>query len=195
MSRNMKIVLGIIGGIALCCIISVIAAVVFLPQWAANFAQESFIENPEDAARVGQEIVNYELPEGYAEEGGMSILGIDMIFASPANANDGVIMLMAFPQSLAGNEAEMQSQMEQTFRRQMGRQDIHLIYKGSEDITINGQTTSLSIYEGTDENGVDVRQVSAIFEAKSEVPGMLMIFAPLDGWEDQGFDGFLASME
>ncbi len=195
MSRNMKIVLGIIGSIIICCGLAVIVSIVFLPRMASNFAEESFIEDPAEAAKVGQQIVDYELPTGYTEEGGMSFFGIDMVFAVSADANEGVIMLMSFPDALAGNEAEMQSQMEQTFRRQSGRQNIHLIYKGEEDITINGETATLSVYEGTDEQGVDVRQITGIFQTKSEAPGMLMILAPLDSWEDQGFDDFLASME
>jgi len=195
MSRNMKIVLGIIGGIVICCTFSVIAAVVLLPRLASTIAEESFIEDAEQAAEVGKGIVDYNLPNGYAEEGGMSILGIDMVFAASADANEGVIMLMSFPESLAGNEAEMQSQMEQTFRRQSGRQNIHLIYKGEEEVTINGEAATLSVYEGTDERGVDVRQITGIFQTKSEAPGMLMILAPLDSWEDAGFDDFLASME
>ena len=195
MSRNMKIILGIIGGIVVCCSLSVIVGIIFLPRMASNFAEESFIEDPEMAAEVGQDIVNYELPSGYTEEGGMSFFGINMIFAAAPGVGDGVIMLMSFPEALAGDEAEMQSQMEQTFRRQMGRQDMHLVYKGTEDVVINGETSALSIYEGTDEQGVDVRQMTGIFQTKNGAPGMLMIFGGLDNWDEQGFDDFLASME
>lgn len=194
MSRNMKIVLGIVGGIVVCCSLAIIVAIVALPRFASNFAEESFIEDAEEAAQIGQSIVNYELPSGYVEEGGMSFFGIDMVFAASTDVG-GVIMLMSFPDSLAGNEAEMQSQMEQTFLRQSGRQDMHLVYKGEEEVTINGETATLTIYEGTDERGVDVRQVTGIFQTKNEVPGMLMVFAPSDSWEDQGFDDFFASME
>jgi len=93
------------------------------------------------------------------------------------------------------NEEQMKQQMEQTYRRQIGRQNVHLVYKGAEEIVINGEAATLNVYEGTDDNGVDIRQVSAIFETKDETPGMLMIFAPLDTWEADGIDDFLASMQ
>ena len=195
MSRNMKIILGIVGGIVVCCSLSIIVGIVVLPRVATNFFEESFIEDPEQAASVMEEIIDYELPAGYVEEGGMSFFGIDMVFASAPTVGEGVIMIMSFPEALASDEEEMQSQMEQAFRRQMGRQDMHLVYKGTEDAVINGESAVLSIYEGTDENGVDVRQMTGIFQTKGSAPGMLMIFGTLDSWEEQGFEDFIASME
>ena len=44
MSRNMKIVLGIIGGLLVCCGAAVVITIIFLPRLASNFAEESFIE-------------------------------------------------------------------------------------------------------------------------------------------------------
>lgn len=195
MSRNMKIVLGIIGGVIVCCGVAVIAGVLFLPRLIEDFADESLIEDPEEVARLGQTILEYDLPPAYSEEMAMSVMGINMIFAASEGDQNGMIMVTAFPEYMAGEREQMQQQMEDTFRRQSGRQDIHLVYKGSEDITINGKEASLSIYAGTDDAGNDFRQVSAIFETKEGTPGMLMIIAPLDSWDDQGFDDFFKSIE
>ncbi|MCA9928469.1 MAG: hypothetical protein KC419_08330 [Anaerolineales bacterium] len=195
MSRNMKIVLGIIGGLLACCGAAVVITIIFLPRLASNFAEESFIEDPEAVAQIGESIADYELPGGFGEEFAISFAGINMLFASSQGDTNSLIMLTSFPQAMEANREQMQQQMEQTFRRQIGRQDVHLVYKGSEEVVINGETATLTIYEGTDDTGVDIRQVSAIFETKNETPGMLMIFAPLDTWDEQGIDDFLSSME
>lgn len=195
MSRNMKIVLGIVGGIVICCTLSVIAGIVFLPQLASSIEENVLLEDPGEAAQVRQEIVDYELPAGF-EETGMSILGMNMIFAISGNGNEGMIMIVSYPESTkGGDEAEMRAQMERMFQQQSGRQDIHMIYKGEEEITVNAESVTLDIYEGTDERGVDVRQATGAFQTKQDTLGMMMIFAPLDSWEEQGLDDFLASME
>ncbi|MCP5098493.1 MAG: hypothetical protein GY943_23330 [Chloroflexi bacterium] len=195
MSRNTKIIVGIIGGIlTLCCLIAIIGAIM-LPRLTEQFVEETVVDDPAKAAEVGQSITNYDLPSGFSEEGGMSLLGINMVIASSENVQGSVIMLMSFPESLAGDEAGMQRQMEQSFRQQNGSQNVQLAFEGTEDIIINGEGTTLTIYEGVDDNGLSVRQATAIFAADSGGPGMVMIFAPIDTWDAQGFDGFLTSME
>ena len=195
MSRNTKIVLGIVGGILLlCCLVGGIL-VVLAPRLFQNFAEEAFIENTEDAAEIAQSMVEHELPTGFVEEGAMSILGVNMVFSAANGGEDGVIMMMSFPKELTGNEAEMQRQMESSFRDQSGRQNVQLIFKESQEVIINGEPATVNIYEGTDDSGVSIRQASAIFQTKEGGPGMLMIFAPINNWDDGRFDTFFASME
>ncbi len=195
MNRTTKIVLGIVGGILLLCCIVGGVILLLLPRFAENVADEILIEDSGEAAEIGQTIAEYELPTGFVEEGAMSLFGINMVFAAANSGEGGAIMMMSFPEELAGNEAEMQRQMEDSFRDQSGRQNVQLIFKESQEITINGEAATLSIYEGTDENGVSIRQASAVFQTKEDGPGMLMIFAPLSSWEDGRFDGFFGSIE
>jgi hypothetical protein len=191
MSRNTIIVLSVIGGVlALCCLLVIIAAVM-LPR----FVDQAIVEDSEEAANVGQSIATYDLPPGFHEESAITILGINMVMAPAENEEDGVIMFMSSSQSFEGNEALMQQQMEQLFQTQSGQQNIQLAFEWSEDITINGETTTLNVYEGVDDQGVSVRQASAFFPTESGGSGMVMIFAPIDTWDDQGFDDFLNSME
>jgi hypothetical protein len=192
MSRNTKIVVGIIAGIlGVCCLIAIVAALV-LPRVFENFAEN--VDDPAAAAEVAGEIVDYDLPSGYDEQGAMNFLGFRMAFFT-GPAEQSMIMLAEFPASLAGDEEQMQQQMRDAFASQTGAQNANLEFVGSEDVIINGQEIALGTYEGTDDQGNTVRQILGVFETKSGSPGMLMIFGRQDNWDENGINRFLDSLE
>lgn len=192
MSRNTKIVVGIIAGIlGVCCIIAIVAALV-LPRMFENFADS--VDDPAAAAEVASEIVDYDLPSGYEEQGAMNFLGFRMAFIT-GPGEQSMIMLAEFPASLAGDEEQMQQQMRDAFANQTGSQNVNLEFVGTEDVTINGQEVALGTYEGTDDQGNTVRQILGVFETKSGSPGMLMIFGQQDNWDEGGISRFLDSLE
>lgn len=192
MSRNTKIVVGIIGGIlGVCCLIAIVVALV-LPRMFENFAEG--IDNPAEAAEVAKSIVDYELPSDYNEQGAMNFLGFRMAFIT-GPSEQTMIMLAEFPASLAGDEEQMQQQMQDAFTNRTGAQNVSLEFVGSEEVTINGAAATLGTYEGTDDQGNRVRQILGVFEAKSGSPGMLMIFGDLDNWDEGGISRFLDSLE
>jgi hypothetical protein len=192
MSRNTKIVVGIIGGIlSLCCIIVIVGFLV-LPRMFSNFAEG--VDDPVAAAEVAESIVDYDLPSGYEEQGSMGFLGIRMAFIAGRN-EQSIIMLAEFPEALAGDEEQMQNQMREAFANQSGTQSANLEFVGSEDLTINGTDATLATYEGTDEQGNGIRQMIGVFQTKSGGPGMLMIIGPRDSWDEDGISRFLDSLE
>lgn len=192
MSRNTKIVVGIIAGIlVLCCIIVIVAYFALGP--LLRGMSEGF-DNPEAGAEVAESIIDYELPAGYEEQGAMNLLGFRMAFISGAG-EQSMIMLAEFPSSLAGDEEQMQQQMRDAFANQTGSQNVNLEFVGSEDIIINGHEVALGTYEGSDDQGNRLRQLLAVFEAKSGSPGMLMIFGDQDSWDEDGIGRFLDSLE
>lgn len=192
MSRNTKIVVGIIAGIVgVCCIIAIVAVLV-LPRMFENFAEN--VDDPAAAEEVAESIVEYDLPSGYDEQGAMNFLGFRMAFIAGQNEQT-MIMLAEFPASLAGDEEQMQQQMRDAFANQTGSQNVSLEFVGSEEITINGQEVVLGTYEGSDENGTSFRQILGVFEAKSGSPAMLMIMGPTGNWDEGGISQFIDSLE
>lgn len=192
MSRNTKIVVGIIAGIlGVCCIIAIVAALL-LPQMAERFAQN--VSDPAAAEEVAGSIVDYDLPSGYEEQGAMNFFGFRMAFIT-GTSEQSMIMLAEFPASMAGDEDQMQQQMRDAFANQTGNQNVSLEFVGSEEVTINDQKVTLGTYEGTDENGTGFRQILGVFEAKSGSPAMLMIMGPSDGWDEDGISRFIDSLE
>lgn len=192
MSRNTKIVVGVIVGLLAFCCIAAVIAVAATSYFGSQMVED--IANPESAAEVAGGIVDYQLPSGFHEQGSMSVLGMKTAFFVSDNS-DAMIMLMEFPSSLATDQEEMQRQMEQAFAQQSGQQGLEMYQVSTEEIIINGQTVILSVQEGTDSNNTQVRQNIAAFEGKSGNTAMLMIVGPMESWDEEGIDSFIDSLE
>lgn len=192
MSRNTKIVVGVIVGLLAFCCIAAVIAVAATSYFGSQMVED--IANPESAAEVAGGIVDYQLPSGFHEQGSMSVLGMKTAFFVSDNS-DAMIMLMEFPSSLATDQEEMQRQMEQAFAQQSGQQGLEMYQVSTEEVIINGQTVILSVQEGTDSNNTQVRQNIAAFEGKSGNTAMLMIVGPLESWDEEGIDSFIDSLE
>ena len=222
MSRNTKIVLIVLGVLlATCCIITV-AFMVIIPMFVTRVASDSVVEG-DAAADVGQEIVDYELPSGYKEEGGVQILGMRMVFIVPEGGSGQMMALMQFPSGIPINDEDMRQQMQDAIGQQAGRQgnvafaearhDIlglgplqvlvcGLAFGGiavamgfaTEQAVINGKPAVLTTLEGTDENGQTMRQIFGIFEAKNGSGAMVMVMGDEAGWDETAVNQFLASI-
>lgn len=191
MSRGVKIFLGVVVGLSiLCCLGFVITTYI-----AGRAVQSAVISDPAEAAKVGQSIITYEVPAGFQEQGGMDLAGVKMVFIGEDDSNgDMAIMLMQFPSSMASDPEAMRTQMEQALSQQTGQQNAQLSQVGTQDISINDQTTTLYTYEGKGDNGEDVRQITAVFNTKDNNTGMLMIIGNQANWNEDLINGFINSL-
>ncbi|MCA9963326.1 MAG: hypothetical protein KC423_03755 [Anaerolineales bacterium] len=194
MSRNTKIVLIVLGVLlATCCIITV-AFMVIIPMFVTRVASDSVVEG-DAAADVGQEIVDYELPSGYKEEGGVQILGMRMVFIVPEGGSGQMMALMQFPSGIPINDEDMRQQMQDAIGQQAGRQgNVAFAVVATEQAVINGKPAVLTTLEGTDENGQTMRQIFGIFEAKNGSGAMVMVMGDEAGWDETAVNQFLASI-
>jgi hypothetical protein len=62
-----------------------------------------------------------------------------------------------------------------------------------EEKTIRGEETQVAIYEGTDTNGIVLRQVITSFPGKDGT-AMLMIMGPAELWDQDMIDAFIESI-
>jgi hypothetical protein len=192
MSRNTKIVLGIIGGLVACCCIVALAFTLLLPRFGAQFA-ESFVSTDEGAAEVARSMVDFNQPAGMEEEVAVNFFGMKTAVFRGSD-EQSLIILMQFPSALAGNEEEMRRQMDESFGRQFGIDDQRLEVISREDVTINGQPATLTTSESADLERT-VRQVVGIFQSKDGSPAMVVAVAPVDRWQADGIDRFLESIQ
>ncbi|MEM7111486.1 MAG: hypothetical protein AAF614_03585 [Chloroflexota bacterium] len=195
MSRNVKIVLAVLGGLfVLCCCLAVAAAVI-IPVASERFLEGSISENPEEAAEAGQGIVDYELPAGYAEEASFGLFGMNMVIIASEGAADMVIMLMQLPAGLPMDEAQMREQMQDALIQQgRDRANVDFEIVKTEQGVVNGEPTVFTTLEGTDANGERVRQLTSVFTAKNGSGAMLMIMGNGDRWDETAVNQFLASI-
>jgi hypothetical protein len=186
----MMIVLGVVAALLLvCCIGGVVAF-----NMGGQFIAGAVVESPEEAAQLGHEILDYTLPAGYQESGAINLFGNTFVIIQSQTSPQGMVfMLGRFNPDLAGNEQQMQQQLRESLAQQSDTSTNEVAQVSSEDITVNGETTTMTIYEGTSEQGEQIRQVIVPF-GTGEGPGMLLIMAPLDEWDQEAVDAFLNSV-
>ena len=191
MSRNTKIVLGIVAAVLLMCVC--VCAVGFLAlQSMGQFLVQSTVTQPGEVAAIGDSIVTYELPPGYSEQFGMQLFGFSVV-AFADEAEDSLILLMQFPEFAGLDQAQMETQLREAIQEQTQTGDLDLQRIDQETVTIRDQEVVLAISEGTDEEGNEIRQITGVFEGRSG-PTLLMILGPMDTWDQGAINAFLNSL-
>lgn len=193
MSRNAKIITGILGTLFVMCICIGVGGY-FALQRAGEAFEGAFITEPDEVAKVAEKIVDYDLPAGYNEQFGMSFFGFDVVAFGPDGASgETLIMLMQFPESAGLSEEEMQEQMSQAMEGQNQGQSFDLKQVAQEPVMIRDQEVILNVSEGRGNEGEGIRQVSGVFEGKNGTV-FLMITGPIERWDEGAVDEFIGSI-
>ena len=195
MSRTTKIVIGVIVGLIVlcgcCCLAGSIATPMLLEPLMEQAA--STTEDPQEIAQIAGRIVDYQLPADYGEQFAMSFFGFDIVAFGKDDMSGQVIVMMQMPEMFGLDPDEMMREMEQSLQQQTGQKFGDLQYIDTIQTTIRDQNVTLTVQEGTDENGTTIRQVTGIFSGKNGV-AMLMIVGPTQTWDQQMVDEFLSSL-
>lgn len=187
-NRKLWIILAIVA-VVLClgaCIVAVL-----IGRGAYSMAQNSLVEDPQQAAEMGAEVAEFDLPDGFEPVGGMDLMGVKMAIYQ-SQSDETMISLMRIPGQGSLDNANTDSMVEQ-MTRQMGRQmnDVRLI--DQYETTIRGKPAQVLIQEGTSSEGVLSRMMFVVFEGKSGV-SLMMIMSPADAWDQEMADGIVESI-
>ncbi len=193
MSRNAKIALIILGTLTVICLGLCGIGYFLLPRLAQNVVSQK----PEDAKRVGAEIADYTLPEGYQEFMGMNFLVYKMVMIAPARDDgqirNGMAFMLLGMDFTGGNQADMERQMQQSFQQQYGRSGSTMKYVGTETATIRDKHVTLTIAE-SEGGSATLRQAIGTFEGKNGLV-MVMVMGDVDEWDDSLMREFLGSIK
>lgn len=195
LTRNQKIIIGVVGGILLLCCIGG-----GLLWWAGstlfNQVAQGFNQDPAKSQEVGQSIATYTAPDGYTEAFSMELLGVKMVALGPAGGGNGtILMLMTFPANMEGNSEQMQEQMSQAFSQQTGQSGFEFTTTEERAVTIRGQEVNLVIRDGTNSSGASMRQAVAAFEGSNGNVVMFMAMSEPTQWDDAAIESFLSSIK
>ena len=189
MSRNAKIALIVVGALVVICLGVCGVGFIGLQRFGSQFG------NPQNAQKVGSEIADYTLPEGYSELMGVDVLIYKMVMIAPSSKSNGqgmAFMLMGMNTPTA-NQEQMQQQMQQAFQQQYGKTGTtHVV--GQENVMIRGNQTSLTI-AGTDSSTgraqATIRQAIGTFQGKNGLV-ILMVMGSKAAWDDTLMREFLS---
>jgi hypothetical protein len=191
MSRGLRVAL-VLSAIAifLCCVAGL--GVTLL---GTRLVGRAVITDPDRAQTVGNEIADYELPTGHEVMFASNIMNFKMVAIGPTVTTSDFLMfiMMQFPAGVGVNREEMERQIEQAMARQTGIGSANMRNVGQEQVVIKDETVTMTVREGTMENGEQLRQISGIFQGKGG-PVMLMITGVADTWDQAMVDKFIASI-
>lgn len=192
-NKNKWVWIGLGTALLFCCGAVLVAGLVF---WqAGRKIQEGVKTDPEAAAEAAHKIADYDLPEGYQEQMAMDIMVYSFVMIGPeyssGSANGPVFMLAQFQAGV--NQQQMEEQLRQSFEQQAGNRGLSMSLVSVEDRTIRGEETQVAIYEGSDENGLVMRQLITSFPGKDGT-AMLMIIGPAELWDQDMIDAFIESI-
>lgn len=192
-NKNKWIWIGLGAALLFCCGAVLVAGLVF---WqAGKKIQEGVKADPEAAAEAAHKIADYDLPDGYQEQVAMEIMFYSFVMIGPeyssGSATGPVFMLAQFKAGV--NQEQMEEQLRKSFEQQAGNRGLSLSLVKVEDKTIRGEETQVATYEGTDENGLVIRQVITSFPGKDGA-AMLMIMGPAELWDQDVIDAFIESI-
>jgi len=197
MSKNTKIILGVLAGLLLVCLCGagvVLATGLYATKKVVDFASENITSDPAEVEAVAGRIAAYELPQGFQPDYGMDIMGYSLVgFKGDETRSNSHILLMQFPASANLTVEEMEKQMRQATQSQpyaYGQQELKVVE--TRDVTIKGQPATATIAEGTG-SGEDYRQFSVAFEGNGG-PALLVYAARMSEWDDAAIEDFLASI-
>jgi hypothetical protein len=155
--------------------------------------------NPDTARLIGNSIIDYEIPNGYQEQGGRDIGPIQMVLiaASYPGAeflSESTILVTTFPSGLGLSEGQFQQELRLASLRSSGEVST-MAYVGEGTGIVQGQKVVLKIYESFGEYDPPTRIViSSAFPGKSE--SIILMFAgPISKWDQLVIDDFMTSIK
>jgi hypothetical protein len=197
MDKTTKTVLIVIGSLLLVC--GCAASVLFATglwsyQTFTRVADSSTSTDLADVANLLSEIAVVTLPDGFGSPYGIHIADITSVgFASQSRNTH--ILITQFPQGTVIDAQEMLKLISQYSTNPDNPWDASntRVIEGR-PLTIRGQDTYLEISEGTSSDGTTYRVAAATFQGKGG-PALLMVAGPLDEWDIEMVNTFIASIQ
>ncbi len=192
MDRGTKTVVGIVAiGAFLCCVAGLGLALL-----STRLIGRAVITQPDQVARVSNDIADYSLPPGFERKFASDVSGFKLVALGPEQSNSQFLMivLLQFPAPMSANRAEIENQMRQALAQQTGMGSASLETVGQEQVQIKDQPVEFTIREGTTQDGVKLRQETGIFEGK-QGPTLLMVIGETGDWDQPLIDNFFKSIQ
>jgi len=197
MDKTTKTILIVIGSVLVICG-CMTAAVFATGLWSfsrfVNFAERSVSESPQVAVRLGSEIADYEVPEGFGSPYSVHFGDVTLIgYKSPSERSH--ILLAQFPVGTSINVNEMLRLIEED-----SGNPNSIWYNTKTEIveqkpvTICGQESTLNISEGTSSDGIRFRMATATFEGRGG-PSLVVVASPTDDWDAAVVEAFIESIQ
>jgi hypothetical protein len=196
MDKSTKTILIGIGALLLVCgciSVAVLATGLWSFSRITHWAVENVSERPDVAVRVGSEIADFDIPDGFGSPYSIHFGDVSMVGYLSQNEKSH-ILLAQFPEGTSIRVEEMLEDIREF------SSDPHSVWYTTEmtlieqkTVTIRGEETTLDVSEGISSDGITYRLATAGFEGRSG-PSLVLIAGPLDEWDIDMVESFIASI-
>mgnify|MGYP006312167251 CR=1 FL=1 len=161
---------------------------------------EMVIEDSSEALEIANQYIDFDMPSGYSAAGmnmgfmRMIMMGDNLDNATPSSKPFITVMGMMEMDDNTTDPEAMRVTVEGQVMQSMGRNDIVMRKTGSFTRVIRSQNVEFMVFEGSDEDGAQMKAyVSDLFDGKQ---GMVMIYIMGEtvGWDQTLVDGFIQSI-
>lgn len=190
MSKNTKIIIGVIAGVLVLCMIACGVSVLAFGWFSERVVTNAVIEG-EETGSTQAEIAELDMPARFTAGGGMSLLGVKMVVYQSTNEKE-VAVLMQMPVQSEINDETIR-QLQEGMGRSTNRRFNNMKTVETRDVTVRGQSGKVIIQEGTDDQGNQYRLMMTAFQGQSGV-AMLLIGAPTGDYNQAEYDAIVDSI-
>jgi hypothetical protein len=189
LSRQTKIVLAIVAGLAVLCLAACIVGALLLGAFGQRVT-DSVMTEPQQVQDNASTIAEFDLPPGFATESSINMLGIRVAMFTNTQ-NDHFISLLQIPTRGDINDENIR-QLEEAMARGSNRQlaDVQTIEERA--LTVRGEPARLLLQSGTSD-GRAYRQLLLAFQGKGGL-ALLIVMGPEAGWDQPVYDAMIESI-
>jgi len=189
MNCTSKTMVGCLVGIIAICL--VVAGAGFLLYRSTGWILGQAIStDPNRVATIASEIADFDLPAGFGDGYAAKVAAYSMVGYTGAD-NHSHIYLFQLPAKIRLDQAEMRRQANQAARRTDRYSEMKVV--GQQVSLICEKEVNLTIAEGTNHDGQPFREISGAFQGKAG-QAFLVYSAPVESWDPETVDAFLASL-
>ncbi len=191
MSKNTKIILGIVIGLLVVCVCGAIVTFGALGWFGAILGQQ-FEPNPEKVTQIASKIADFKLPSGYKADYGIEVADYAFVSFSPGDDHSH-IMFIQMPADSKIDQVALERQMTQITQSRSNKRPSRLTTVDTRQVSVRGQSVRFVISEGTNSEGQAYRQMTGMFQGKGGT-ALLMVEEPTSRWNQAAIDAFIASI-
>lgn len=192
MSRNAKIVVGLVTGLLLLCVCAAGVATVGLMGMAGTAVARALEVRPAAVAGTASSIADFELPPGYQPQGSAQMAGFGIVYYSHGDKTRHITLAQA-PSWVNVDYGTFASFALQAAPNGLYDRQARSRIVGSTLATVRGEQVTLVTAEGTNTLGVPYRTVSGVFRGNRGT-AIVSVEGPISTWNQDEVDAFIASI-
>lgn len=145
--------------------------------------------NAEKVISAAAEVTDFDLPAGYSPEFTASLEGYTLVSYTPGDGHSHLYMI----QSEKESDGEKLDNMLYQIAPGSYDPQTRMTVIETRPVSVRGQEETLVISEGSNGDGELYRQVTVAFQGKGG-PALLVFSEPVERWNQESVNAFLASI-